>query len=55
MESDYKPRGALQYLCVWDVLRGIPWGCCEPKTGIAAFTRLVDQVMESFAPPHGCS
>ncbi len=45
MESDYKRRGALQYLCAWDVRRGIPWGRCEPKTGIAAFTRLVDQVM----------
>jgi transposase len=50
METDYKRRGALQYLCVWDVLHGIPWGRCEPKTGIAAFTRLVDQimVMESY-------
>jgi len=45
VESDYKRRGALQYLCAWDVRRGIPWGRCEPKTGIAAFTRLVDQVM----------
>jgi hypothetical protein len=45
VESDYKRRGALQYLCAWDVLRGIPWGRCEAKTGIAAFTRLVDQVM----------
>ncbi len=45
VESDYKRGGALQYLCAWDVLRGIPWGRCEPKTGIAAFMRLVDQVM----------
>jgi transposase len=45
VESDYQRRGALQYLCAWDVRRGIPWGRCEPKTGIAAFTRLVDQVM----------
>jgi transposase len=45
VESDYKRRGALQYLCAWDVRCGIPWGRCEPKTGIAAFTRLVDQVM----------
>lgn len=45
VESDYKRGGALQYLCAWDVRRGIPWGRCEPKTGIAAFTRLVDQVM----------
>jgi len=45
VESDYQRRGALQYLCAWDVRRGLPWGRCEPKTGIAAFTRLVDQVM----------
>jgi DDE superfamily endonuclease/homeodomain-containing protein len=45
VESDYKRRGALQYLCAWDVRRGIPWGRCEPQTGIDAFTRLVDQVM----------
>jgi transposase len=45
VESDYQRGGALQYLCAWDVRRGMPWGRCEPKTGIAAFTRLVDQVM----------
>jgi len=45
VESDYQRRGALQYLCAWDVRRGRPWGRCEAKTGIAAFTRLVDQVM----------
>lgn len=45
VESDYKRCGALQYLCAWDVRHGMPWGRCEAKTGIAAFTRLVDQVM----------
>jgi hypothetical protein len=45
IESDYDRCGALQYLCAWDVKVGIPWGRCEPKNGIAAFTRLVDQVM----------
>jgi hypothetical protein len=45
VESDYERRGALQYLCAWDVLRGIPWGCCVPKTGIVPFLGLVDQVM----------
>ena len=35
----------MQYLCAWDVKEGIPWGRCEPKNGIAAFSRLVDQVM----------
>jgi DDE superfamily endonuclease len=45
VESDYKRRGALQYLVAWDVRRGLHWGRCEAKTGIAAFGRLVDQVM----------
>jgi hypothetical protein len=45
VESDYERCGALQYLCAWDVRRGIPWGRYEAKTGIDAFTRLVDQVM----------
>jgi hypothetical protein len=45
VESDYKRRGALQYLCVWDVRRGLPWGRCVPKTGIDPFMDLVDQVM----------
>jgi transposase len=46
VESDYERGGALQYLCAWDVRRGLPWGRCEAKNGIAAFTRLVDQVMD---------
>jgi hypothetical protein len=45
VESDYERRGALQYLCAWDVRRGIPWGRCVPKTGIVPFMGLVDQVM----------
>jgi len=45
VESDYERRGALQYLCAWDVLRGIPLGRCVPKTGIIPFLGLVDQVM----------
>jgi hypothetical protein len=49
VESDYERRGALQYLVAWDVRRGLPWGRCEAKTGIAAFGRLVDQVM-AMAP-----
>ncbi|MGH9918054.1 MAG: IS630 family transposase [Nitrososphaerales archaeon] len=45
VESDYQRCGAVQYLCAWDVRRGIPWGRCEAKNGIAAFDRLVDEVM----------
>jgi transposase len=50
VESDYKRCGAVQYLCAWDVRRGIPWGRCEAKNGIPAFDRLVDQVMAT--PPY---
>jgi transposase len=45
VESDYERRGALQYLCAWDVRRGIPWGRCVLKTGIQPFIELVDTVM----------
>ncbi len=45
VESDYKRCGAVQYLCAWDVKQGIPWGRCEARNGIAAFDRLVDDVM----------
>jgi hypothetical protein len=45
VESDHERCGALQYLVAWDVRRGLPWGRCEAKTGIAAFGRLVEQVM----------
>ena len=45
IESDYKRAGAIQYLAAWDVRRGIPFGRIELKTGIEAFTRLVDQIM----------
>ena len=31
VESDYQRCGALQYLCAWDVQRGLPWGRCESK------------------------
>jgi len=50
VESDYQRCGALQYLCAWDVGRGLPVGRCEPRNGIAAFDRLVAQVMGQ--PPY---
>src|SRR5216684_3501460 len=37
---------ALQYLAAWDVHRAEIFGRCEPRTGKAAFGRLVDQVMQ---------
>jgi transposase len=45
VEHEYERQGALQYLAAWDAHRGAVFGRCEPKTGKAAFGRLVDQVM----------
>ena len=39
--------GALAYLAAWDVHRGQVIGRCEHTTGIAPFSRLVEQVMTS--------
>ena len=46
VEHEYERQGALQYLAAWDVHRAVVFGRCEPKTGKAAFGRLVDQVMD---------
>jgi transposase len=45
VEHDYKRRGALAYLAAWDVRRAQVTGRCEHTTGIAPFSRLVEQVM----------
>jgi transposase len=45
VQHDYKRRGALAYLAAWDVRRGQVTGRCEHTTGIAPFSRLVEQVM----------
>jgi len=47
VEHEYKRGGALNYLAAWDVRRAKVFGRCEPKTGIAPFGRLVDQVMNT--------
>ena len=46
VEHEYARQGAVQYLAAWDVHRAVIFGRCEPKTGKAAFGRLVDQVMD---------
>jgi transposase len=46
IEHEYQRQGAVQYLAAWDVHRAVVFGRCEPKTGKAAFGRLVDQVMD---------
>jgi len=45
LEHEYERAGALQYLAAFDVHRARLFGRCEPRTGIAPFGRLVDQVM----------
>jgi hypothetical protein len=50
VEHEYERNGALQYLAAWDCHRAKLFGCCEPRTGIAPFDRLVDQVMT--IPPY---
>jgi len=51
IEHEYERAGVLQYLAAWDVHRAVVFGRCEPKTGKAAFGRLVDDVM-SQEPYH---
>jgi len=45
VEHEYQRRGALVYLAAWDVQRAKLFGRCEPRSGIAAFDRLLAQVM----------
>lgn len=45
IEHEYKRLGAWAYLAALDVHRAKLFGRCEPQNGIAAFDRLVDQVM----------
>ena len=45
VEHEYKRGGALSYLAAWDVQQAKVFGCFEPKSGIAAFDRLVDEMM----------
>jgi transposase len=47
VEHDYRRGGALAYLAAWDVHRAQVTGRCEHTTGIAPFSRLVNQVMTS--------
>jgi DDE superfamily endonuclease len=45
VEHEYDRGGALAYLAAYDVHRAHAMGRCEDTTGIAAFGRLVEQVM----------
>lgn len=46
IETEYKRKGALQYLATWDVRRGIVMGRCESRTGIRSFGRMVTQILK---------
>jgi hypothetical protein len=45
VEHEYERRGAWAYLAAWDVHHARLFGRCEARNGIAAFDRLVEQVM----------
>lgn len=45
VESEYARGGTIAYLAAYDVHRAHVIGRCEPTTGIAPFSRLVQQVM----------
>jgi hypothetical protein len=45
VEHEYGRRGAWAYLAAWDVHQARLFGRCESRTGIAAFDRLVEEVM----------
>jgi hypothetical protein len=51
IETEYKRKGALQYLATWDVHRGIVMGRCERRTGIRPFGRMVTQILNQ--EPYG--
>ena len=46
VEFEYQRCGALAYLAAWDVRRAKVCGLCKTKTGIDAYHRLVDLVMQ---------
>jgi len=45
VEHECERQGAWAYLAGWDVRRAKVHGRCEPKSGIAPFERLAEQVM----------
>lgn len=45
VEHEYERKGAWAYIAAWDVRRAKIHGCCEKKTGIVPFERLVERLM----------
>jgi len=46
VEFEYQRAGALAYIAAWDVRRAKVFGLCAKSTGIEAYHRLVDLVMQ---------
>jgi DDE superfamily endonuclease len=46
VEFEYERKGSLAYLAAWDVHRPKLFGICEKTTGIEAYHKLVDSVMQ---------
>jgi hypothetical protein len=46
VEFEYERKGALAYLAAWDVHRAKLFGICHTTTGIEAYHKLVDLVMQ---------
>jgi hypothetical protein len=46
VEFEYDRKGALAYICAWDVHRAKLFGICQNTTGIDSFHTLVDLVMQ---------
>jgi hypothetical protein len=53
VEHEYQRMGAWAYLAAWDVRRARVHRRCESSTGIAAFDRLVAQVISQC--PYRCA
>jgi len=53
VEHEYRRLGAWAYLAAWDVRRAQVYGRCERRSNIAAFDRLVAQVMRQR--PYRCA
>ena len=45
IESEYERKGTIAYFAAWDVRNAKVFGRCEETTGIAPFSRLVEEVM----------
>jgi hypothetical protein len=54
VEHEYERGGSVAYIAAWDVHQARVFGRCEQTTGIAAFDRLVDQLMGQLPYRRAC-